>query len=503
MSSPATAGLPRRAFLARAGAASLAAVLATRATARAEAAIPDDPRQTSVARLARMIRERRVSSVEVVSAHFARIDEVNPRLNAVVALCRERALAEAAAADRLLAAGRSSGPLHGVPMTIKDSLDTAGVVSTGGTLGRANHVPARDATVVARLRAAGAILMGKTNTPEFTLSGVTQNLVYGRTFNPYKLTHSTGGSSGGAGAIVAAGGSPFDIGSDFGGSIRGPAHFCGIAGIKPTSGRVPRTGHIVDYGGAFDAYQQLGPMTRWVEDLALLLPLISGPDWIDAAIVPAPLGDPAGVEVGRLRVAVYTDNGGAEKATPEVVAAVVASARHLESLGAAVVQDAPLELFKRAEQVRRDLGAADGRAWVDRLVARAGTAMTHPLLNRGGPVVPASEFTRLVEELDACRGAMLKWMSGYDLIVCPTNAKPAEAHRPEGAPPNPPAPGAIGYTGIYNLTGWPGASVRAGASPDGLPIGVQLVGRPWREDVVLAAAAAVEAHSGGWRPPPI
>ena len=182
----------------------------------------------STVQQAQMIRDKEVSAVELVTAMYERIDEVNPQINAVVLTCKERALAEAKKADAMLAKGQTMGALHGVPMTIKDSLETQGVVSTGGTMGRKNFIPGRDATVVARLRAEGAILLGKTNTPEFTLSGTTANLVYGMTSNPYKEGYTPGGSSGGAGAIVASGGAPFDIGSDFGGSIRGPAHFNGI-----------------------------------------------------------------------------------------------------------------------------------------------------------------------------------------------------------------------------------------------------------------------------------
>src|SRR5690606_34663538 len=191
------------------------------------------------------------------------------------------------------------------------------------------YIPQQDATVTARLKAAGAILLGKTNTPELTLGIETDNLVYGRTNNPYDLTRIPGGSSGGAAAIVAAGGAAFDIGSDTGGSIRQPSHFCGVAGIKPTSGRVPRTGHIINYAmGAFDSWTQLGPIARFVEDLALLLPLMAGPDGRDPALIPMPLRDPAKVNFSQLRVAFHTDNG-LLAATEEVAAVVKAAAKSL------------------------------------------------------------------------------------------------------------------------------------------------------------------------------
>src|SRR5262249_11954752 len=216
--------------------------------------------------------------------YLQRVEEVNPALNAVVQLCAEAAQAEARAADAALARGQMTGPLHGVPMTIKDSLDTTGVSTTGGTTRRAASVPAHDATGVTRLRTAGAILLGKTNTPELTLASETDNLLYGRTNNPYDLSRTPGGSSGGA---------PFDIGSDTACSIRWPAHCCGIAGIKPTAGRVPRTGHIIPFGlGARDLLTQNGPMARFVEDLRLLPPISCGPDLRDPALVPVPPGDP-------------------------------------------------------------------------------------------------------------------------------------------------------------------------------------------------------------------
>ena len=225
----------------------------------------DDIIYASARSMAKAIQEKEVSAAELVEAHLSRIEEVNPALNAVVMLAAERARKEATEADAALAKGESKGPLHGVPFTLKDSIDTEGIVTTGGTMGRKDYVPDADATVAARLRGAGGILLGKTNTPEITYAGETDNLIYGRTNNPFDLSRTPGGSSGGAGAIVCCGGAAFDIGSDTGGSIRGPAHHCGIAGIKPNSGRVPRTGHIVPHSfGAVDSLTQNGPMARYV-----------------------------------------------------------------------------------------------------------------------------------------------------------------------------------------------------------------------------------------------
>ncbi|MFQ5790870.1 MAG: amidase, partial [Acidobacteriota bacterium] len=249
--SPGGEGISRRELMAFLGGSVFCSIPAERTRRKQPAPStgpPSDPLVfSSAASLARAIRGKKVSSEEVVRACLARIEVVNPHLNAVVTLVAEASLARAREADAALARGELQGPLHGVPMTIKDSLDTAGVITTGGTRGRASFVPTEDATVVARLRAAGAVLLGKTNTPELTLSFETDNDVYGRTNNPYDLTRTPGGSSGGAAAILAAGGSPLDLGSDTGGSIRLPCHFCGIVGMKPTGGRVPRTGHIIPF----------------------------------------------------------------------------------------------------------------------------------------------------------------------------------------------------------------------------------------------------------------
>ena len=378
--------------------------------------------------MAQAIQDKEVSAVELVDAHLARIDEVNPALNAVVQLAAERARADAVEADAALARGESLGTLHGVPFTLKDSIDTEDVITTGGTLGRKDYVPDADATVTARLRAAGAILLGKTNTPELTFAGETDNLVYGRTNNPFDLSRAPGGSSGGAGAIVCCGGAAFDIGSDTGGSVRGPAHYCGITGIKPNSGRVPRTGHIVPHGlGALDSLTQNGPMARYVEDLALIMPIISGPDWSDPFIMPVPLGDPADVDINGLRVCFYTDNG-VRTPTAEIMATVRGAAAALDDVCASVEEDLPRAIPENPG-ISDMLRQGDGQAGAHRMLAKYGTTETHEWMTRqlqksSESILPVGEYTAVLEQVDAYRSAMLGFMQNYDVIICPVSRLP-------------------------------------------------------------------------------
>ena len=458
-----------------------------------------------VTRLAALIRDREVSSVEVVRACLDRIEAVNPALNAVVTLAPD-ALDRARDADAALARDDATGPLHGVPCTIKDSLDTAGLRTTAGTVGWRDRVPDRDATVVTRVKAAGAIVLGKTNTPEFTWSDETDNDVFGRTSNPYDLDRTPGGSSGGAGSIVAAGGSPFDIGSDTGDSIRQPAHVCGIAGIKPTQGRVPRTGHWPGFGGIVGSLQQLGPLARRVDDLALVLPVIAGPDGEDPHVAPAQLGDPDAVDVSSLRLVAFSDNG-SRTPTHETAAAVEAAVAAVAATGADVRWEVPPGLDD-AWEAWDGFIRADGFAWLRRLIEGAGTPGWGSYASRGWidptPPLRGDEVTALVERADAARSRLLRWFRDADLIVCPAMPQPAIRHGDSTAD-------WFGdtYSDVHNLTGWPAVVVRGGTAPegptapDGLPIGVQLVAPPWREDVALAAARVVEAASGGWRRPPI
>ena len=407
--------------------------------------------------LAQAIRGRERSAPEVVDAHLRRIETVNPRVNAVVQVDGERALAQAREADAALARGEATGPLHGVPFTVKDNLEAAGIEMTIGAPERRGVVAERDAVVVARMRAAGAILLGKTNCPAYGGGIETDNEVYGRTNNPYDLERTPGGSSGGEAAAIAAGCSPCGFGTDSGASVRLPAHFCGLAALKPTAGRVSLTGVLDDLGQIgelSDPRTQVGILGRSVEDVALLLGV--------ATDEPVPLPDLRGQ-----RVAVHTDNG-LHTPTPDTVEAVEAAA---EALGGAEAAMHP----------------------------GGGHELTIEVWRSYGDEMRANELYDVLRRWDAYRARMLDWFAAYDLVVCPIFPEPARHH---GDMNRPGAMDPTSYTTPYSLTGWPAATVRAGTSPEGLPIGVQLVAHPGRDDVALAAAREVERALGGYREPP-
>lgn len=387
-------------------------------------------------------------------------------------------------------------------MTIKDTLETAGVITTGGTQGRATFVPKEDAVAVARMRSAGAILLGKTNVPELALAPETDNLVYGRTNNPYDLSRSPAGSSGGEASIIAAGGSPIGLGSDCGGSIRSPAHFCGIAGMKPTTGRVSRTGHFPPVAGLMNRLWQIGPLARFVEDLILALRVIMGPDGRDPVSVPMPLGDPGAVGLKNLRVVFYTDNG-ILSPTPETAEVVKKTVKVLSDLVMSVEENCPKEI-ERTYDIWWGLASADRGAGVQAILKLAGTTELHLYMKRfldvqlaAKPMVP-SDFGSLILGWDTFCSAMTRFFENYDVIICPVIAFPAQEH---GFIMQKDKDLGFSYCFTYNLTGWPAVVVRGGTSPEGLPIGVQVVARPWREEVALAVAQHIETALGGWKPP--
>ena len=461
----------------------------------------DDLLFHSAAEIAAAIRNRTISAIEVVEMHLRQIERVNDDLNAVVCLTAEQALDAAKQADNR-SLDDELPPLYGVPITLKDSIDTAGVVTTYGTTGRRDFVPERNATVAERLLDAGAILLGKTNTPEFTLGGEIDNPVYGKTFNPYNLTHTPGSSSGGSAAIVAAGGAALDLGSDTGGSIREPANFCGLAGIKPTSGRVSRMGHALPFGcGLGDSLTTIGPLARSVDDLELALHLIAGPDGIDYTVSPTELKSSKTALAKPLRIAYYTD--GNLGVLNEPIGQMVKDVATLFAEdGHSVVESIP-DGVAMAAGVFSDLLNVDGAAWLRGLLAKAGTDRPGPNLAKILKAAISAETpstTTILKNLTNLRSAAWQWMQSFDAIICPVQPYAALPHgdvlQLDGT-----TAAAWSHMNFYNLTGWPAGVVRASTTSDGLPVGVQIVARPWREDVVLAMLKKIEIAFGGYQRP--
>src|SRR5215831_16215509 len=328
----------------------------------------------SAVKQSRLLRERAISSRDLVGAHLERIRAVNPQINAAIEVFEERAMEDAAAADRRIAA-QDARPLEGVPFSVKDSIEIAGVQCTAGTIGRAHSAPATcDATLVARLRAAGAIPIARTNLPDLLFAFESDNLLYGRTNSPYDTAYTPGGSSGGEAALIAACGSPFGLGSDAAGSVRVPAAFSGIASIKPTSGRLPRTGHVPPAGGWIEALWQIGPMARHVEDLWTMMPLLLPPDGEDHTVIPMPYGDPGVVDVDHLRLAFFTDNG-ITSPDPETEAVVRRAALALRA-----VEQRPPGIERSYELEMQFLGP-DGGDGVREFLRAIGSDRTHPVLD--------------------------------------------------------------------------------------------------------------------------
>jgi Asp-tRNA(Asn)/Glu-tRNA(Gln) amidotransferase A subunit family amidase len=453
----------------------------------------------SACQLALLIRSRTVSPVEVVEAHLQRIARLNPSLNAIVTLAPDL-LDRARAAEAELMSGKEVGPLHGLPLSVKDTIDTQGLRTTGGSRLLADNVPDRDATVVARLKAAGAIILGKTNTPEMAIPYETDNPVFGRTNNPHALGLTPGGSSGGEAAAIAAGLSAAGIGSDLSGSIRVPAHFCGIVGLKPTAGRVPVDGHTPSVTGLLSIGACIGPMARTVRDVALLFDVIAE----GTQIAPSLRG---------LRIAWYADDGVAP-VTDETRAAVLAATRALSHAGLEVTEEQPpgvsqgarlwIDLFSRAasEQLREFYQDREDEAG-----PIVSSLLRNLELETGLPerISKAEKAAAAVLERERWREDLLRWMKATPLILAPVGAIPAFEHGARRVAVNGESISvfrAFSYSQTFNVFGLPSVVVPAGRSAAGLPIGVQIVGRPFEEGTVLAAAAAIEEALGGWQRPP-
>lgn len=469
----------------------------------------DDLTLLTAASMAALIRDKRLSPVELVEAHLAKIEKLNPQLNAYVQVDADRARFLARRAEDAVASGRALGPLHGIPISIKSCLEVAGLRCESGTRLRAGFVAQSDAPLVARLKNAGAIVLGVTNTPELLMAWETDNLLYGRTNSPWDLDRTPGGSSGGEAAAIATGMSAGGVGSDGGGSIRVPAHFSGICGLKPTPGRIPATGHYPTSAGPFALIGVVGPMARTVGDLKLFFAVMQGPDDGDACAAPVPLRWPSDEEVKQSKVGYFEDDG-RTPVTAETRAAVRTAAEGLRRAGFQV------ERF-------RPQGLEEARLLWRKFFVTAGAMLIRPMFNGreqdlspmlkqflewGAKEPPLTGETLLDAWIrrDALRAEFLAQMREYPILLCPAAAIPAFRHGErrwtvEGQTVE--YLDAWSYTEWFNLLGNPAAVVPVGRSPERLPIGVQIVGRPWEEEKVLAVAAEIEKQRGRWQPPPL
>ena len=463
----------------------------------------------SAAEMAAMIRQKKLSPVELVEAHLARIAAVNGKLNAYVQVDAEGAVRQARAAAERVVCGDGLGPLHGVPLSIKSSIDVAGLRSESGTRLRAGYVARQDAPLVARLKGAGGIILGVTNSPELLMAWETDNLLYGRTNNPWDLSRTPGGSSGGEAAAIAGGCSAGGVGSDGGGSIRVPAHFSGICGLKPTPGRIPATGHFPTSVGPFALIGVVGPMARTAEDLRLLFEAMQGPDEGDTSSAPVPVRWPGEREVKKIRIGYFEDDG-RTPVTAETCAAVRTAAESLRRAGFEVVPCRPQGLERARQLWWKFFGIAGGMLL--RPMTRGHEEELSPILGEFSSWVarePAHSGESLLETWigrDELRAEVFAQMREFPVLLCPVAAIPAFRHGErswtiEGRTVN--YLDAWSYTEWFNLLGMPAAVIPVGQSREGLPVGVQIAARPWQEEIVLGVAAALERLLGAFPHPKV
>ena len=461
----------------------------------------DDVLFAGAARQAALIRERRVSPVELVTAYLERIDIFDVRLRAFITVCRESALAEAVRAEAEATKGAWRGPLHGIPFAVKDQVDTAGVLTTSGSALLRANIPSADSTVVARLKAAGAILLGKLNLTEFALGG-TIRFPYGQPRNPWNPDHDPGGSSSGSGIAAAAALCSVTLGEDTGGSVRSPASYCGAVGLRPTWGRVSRHGCFP----AAWSMDQIGPLTRTVEDAALLLGVIAGYDPKDPltsrSTVPGYCAALANGAKG-MRIGVITELVDGSDTHPEVRGTIRDAARGLANLGAAM-EDISLPLVPLSGAVFMALCDSEAAGyhmrWLSERAAEYDQGTRRRLVTAG--LIPAAAVHRAARARALIRSQVLDALAKFDLLLAPTSPHPAPAIASHTAPLTSKEQagarffGRRSYTTPASLAGVPAISVPCGFTADNLPIGLQLIGRPMGESSVLAAAHAWESAAG-------
>jgi len=459
--------------------------------------------------MAEQIQKKKISPVELVDAHLVQIERLNPKLNAFVQLDAERARRSAQAAETEVMHQKKLGPLHGVPLSVKSSINVAGLCCESGTRLRAGFIPSQDAPLVARLRIAGAIVLGVTNTPELLMAWETDNLLHGRTNSPWDLERTPGGSSGGEAAAIAAGMSAGGVGSDGGGSIRVPAHFSGICGLKPTPGRIPATGHYPVSAGPFALISVVGPMARTVADLKILFEIMQGPDVGDTCAAPVPVRWPTEGGTRKLRIGYFEDDN-RTPVTPETRAAVHTAVEALRGAGFQVEHFQPEGLEEARQLWHKFFVVASGM--LVRSMFKGRESDLSPTLKQflkwSAAELPLTGQTLLDVwiQRDEVRSRFLRQMQHYPILLCPAAAIPAFRHgerswQVEGKTVH--YLDAWSYTEFFNLLGNPAAVVPVSHSSEGLPIGVQIVGQPWEEEQVLSVAAALERECGARKIPPI
>lgn len=474
------------------------------------------------AELAQMICDGEITAVELTEVYLTRIEEYNPALNAIITLDVAGARERARAADEALQRGESWGPLHGVPITIKDMLETKGLRTTSGHGPLRNHIPTRDATVVRRMREAGAIILGKTNTAESGADVQTHNRLFGRTNNPWDVTRTVGGSSGGEAAALAAGLTALGVGSDLAGSIRLPAHFTGILGLRTSDRLVSRAGLIADTKGTPRATRYMsvnGPLARTVADLRLALNIMAGPDGVDPEVAPMPLVDPPRKPIDQLRIA-WTDDIDGIPITAETKAAVGGLAEQLAAAGATVERATPDLDY---EAVWRTYGVLLAFVIGPRLFSAErvgfrfmGPVMFRDKIMRATAAAADLDINRYLEALvvrDVIFAQLEAFLNQYDAWLLPASTRPAYKHC-RGAPIGTSIPvdgeslpywtANISYTALFNLVGNPVVSLPVAQSQqyEGLPIGVQVAGPVWSDMALLNVAESIEGLIGGFRAPP-
>lgn len=457
------------------------------------------------ARQLELLRAGEASVAELAEAHLRQIERLNPELNVFADFDADRVRSQARAMDE---AADPRGPLHGLPVTVKSSISTAGYRCEIGTLLNRGDVAHEDAEVVARLRAAGALILGTTNCPEFLMAYETANLLHGRTSNPWDLERSPGGSSGGESAAIAAGMSAAGLGSDSGGSVRVPAHFTGICSLKPTPGRIPGRGHLPPCVGPFAIFGAIGPMARTIEDVSLMFRTLSGQDASDPLSPPVPLRVHT-LEELRAHTVGYFDDDGIVPVTSETRAAVQAAVQALRDAGFRLEPFRPRAL----EQLRKLwwLFFVQCGAMFYEPTIRGKHAQLSPIFREflgsaeaAGPLT-ATELLNAWAELDMLRGKTLEEMRDFPVLLCPVASVPAFRHGErswmiEGTTVE--CLDAWRYTQWFNALAAPVAVVPVGESREGLPIGVQIAARPFEDEIALGVASVVDA-AFGYRAPAI